>query len=104
MREAPPRRLMTHPHSTAKGGIMSTEDNIRKSTENLDKAAGSAPSNEFLDKVDTTDFGTNDEAEETESEDDEHTEGDRTAADEGSGERSTGDTSDDDEDDGERRG
>lgn len=40
---------------------MSTEDNIRKSTENLDEAAGAAPSKEFLDKVDATDFGTTDE-------------------------------------------
>lgn len=82
---------------------MSTEDNIRKSTENLDEAAGGAPSNEFLQKVDATDFGTTDEAAD-ESEDNEATEGDRTADEEGSGERSTGDTSDDDEDHEESRG
>lgn len=40
---------------------MSTEDSMRKATENLDKAAGAAPSSEFLDKVKPSEFGTSDE-------------------------------------------
>jgi hypothetical protein len=46
---------------------MATKDSMGKSTENLDEAAGAAPSERFLDEVDTTQFGTTDEESEDES-------------------------------------
>ena len=39
----------------------STESSMRKATESLDHSAGAAPSSEYLDKVDTDDFGHSDE-------------------------------------------
>ncbi len=49
----------------------STADSMRKATENLDHAAGGAPSSEYLDKVDTDDFGRSDEAVDVENREDE---------------------------------
>lgn len=40
---------------------MSAKDSMGKSTENLDEQAGAAPSERFLDEVDSTEFGTTDE-------------------------------------------
>ncbi|MCU4299084.1 hypothetical protein D3I60_18730 [Brevibacterium permense] len=49
----------------------STADSMRKATENLDHEAGGAPSSEYLDKVDTDDFGRSDETAEDENREDE---------------------------------
>ncbi|WP_166973390.1 hypothetical protein [Brevibacterium atlanticum] len=38
-----------------------TADSMRKAAENLDHSAGAAPSSEYLDGVDTDDFGRSDE-------------------------------------------
>lgn len=65
---------------------MSTEDSMRKSTENLDHEAGAAPSSEYLDKVDPDEFGRQDETDEGENDesgDDEDETGDDEAADGG---------------------
>lgn len=61
---------------------MSTEDSMRKSTENLDHEAGAAPSSEYLDKVDPDEFGRQDETDEDENDesgDDEAADGGGTA-------------------------
>lgn len=46
---------------------MSAKDSMGKPTENLDEAAGAAPTERFLDEVDSTEFGTTDEEPEGES-------------------------------------
>ncbi|WP_152347438.1 hypothetical protein [Brevibacterium sp. CFH 10365] len=47
--------------STEDSAEGSTADSMRKATENLDHSAGAAPSSEYLDKVDTDDFGRSDD-------------------------------------------
>ncbi|WP_210603066.1 hypothetical protein [Brevibacterium oceani] len=47
----------------------STADSMRKATENLDHSAGAAPSSEYLDRVDTDDFGRSDETVDNENRD-----------------------------------
>ena len=44
-----------------------TADSMRKATESLDHSAGAAPSSEYLDKVDTDEFGRKDETGEDQS-------------------------------------
>lgn len=58
----------------------STADSMRKATENLDHEAGGAPSSEYLDKVDTDDFGRSDEAVDDENRDEDAASDDEASA------------------------